>query len=87
MASDRDDDDYGGDYRGLTPDHAAWRRMVMREMDGLKKQIEKCVSSEVFEARVGPIQKILWLIFSVVTSGLVMGVLGLLFASGRVGGK
>lgn len=48
---------------------------IDKRFDGLDK---KYVSSERFDAIVGPIQRVLWLIFSVITSGLVLAVLGLL---------
>lgn len=55
-------------------------------IDSLKKELrENYVTKEIFELIVGPIKKIGWLIFTVVTSALVMGVLGLLFASGKIG--
>jgi len=84
MVDDSGDDKQDGLFYP-PQDTNTWRVFMMREVDALGKRIDKCVTKEVFEAKVAPIQRVMWLIFSVVTTALVAGVLALLFQSGKIG--
>lgn len=84
MADDNDDDKSDFDDRVVPHDQYTWRAMVMRDLRTLDRRINRCVTKEMFEAKVGPIQKVMWLIFSVVTSALVTAVIGLVVVSGKV---
>jgi hypothetical protein len=87
------------DFKQRQPDFGDdSRAYIWREIDQIRRYVESLdrklqalmdtklpnyVTKEVFETNVKPIQKIMWLIFSVITSALVLAVLGLVIQSSK----